>query len=132
MDHVPPDVFGEDYLYFYEGWLDDELSDAQAELLWEILGLAAGDEVLDVPCGHGRIANRLAANGAHALAPARRRLLVCRRCRPRRRPADARESADDRHRDSLSRVSSRFTCVSALPSRARFAASFSQPLAPEG
>ena len=39
MDHVPPDVFGEDYLYFYEGWLDDELSDAQAELLWEILGL---------------------------------------------------------------------------------------------
>lgn len=64
MDHVPSDVFGEDYLYFYERWLDDELSDAQTELLWGILGLAAGDEVLDVPCGHGRIANRLAAKGA--------------------------------------------------------------------
>lgn len=63
MDHVPPDVFGEDYLYFYESWLDDELSDAQAELLWGILGLAPGDEVLDVPCGHGRIANRLALRG---------------------------------------------------------------------
>lgn len=64
MDFVPPDVFGEDYLYFYESWLDDELSEAQADLLWKILGLAAGDHVLDVPCGHGRIANRLAARGA--------------------------------------------------------------------
>ena len=64
MDHVPPDVFGEDYLYFYETWLDDELSDAQAELIWDTLALARGAEVLDVPCGHGRIANRLAARGA--------------------------------------------------------------------
>jgi SAM-dependent methyltransferase len=64
MEHVPPDVFGEDYLYFYEEWLDDELSDAQAELVWESLHLQPGDEVLDVPCGHGRIANRLAQRGA--------------------------------------------------------------------
>jgi SAM-dependent methyltransferase len=64
MDFVPPDVFGEDYLYFYEPWLDDELSDAQADRIWEILELAGGAEVLDVPCGHGRIANRLAAKGA--------------------------------------------------------------------
>lgn len=64
MDHVPSDVFGEDYLYFYEEWLDDELSAAQAELLWTTLSLQPGDEVLDVPCGHGRIANRLAARGA--------------------------------------------------------------------
>lgn len=64
MDFVPPDVFGEDYLYFYEPWLDDELSDAQADRIWEILELAEGAEVLDVPCGHGRIANRLAAKGA--------------------------------------------------------------------
>jgi len=64
MEHVPPDVFGEDYLYFYEEWLDDELSDTQAELIWGVLGLTKGDEVLDVPCGHGRIANRLAALGA--------------------------------------------------------------------
>ena len=36
------------------------------------------------------------------------------------------------HVSEPSRASSRFTCVTALPSRARFAASFSQPLAPEG
>jgi len=64
MDYVPPDVFGEDYLYFYEDVLDDELSNAQAELLWATLRLVHGAEVLDVPCGHGRIANRLAARGA--------------------------------------------------------------------
>jgi SAM-dependent methyltransferase len=64
MDYVPPDVFGEDYLYFYESWLDDELSSAQAELIWTLLRLAEGHEVLDVPCGHGRIANRLAERGA--------------------------------------------------------------------
>jgi SAM-dependent methyltransferase len=64
MEHVPPEVFGEDYLYFYEEWLDDELSNSQAELIWETLQLRTGDEVLDVPCGHGRIANRLAQRGA--------------------------------------------------------------------
>jgi SAM-dependent methyltransferase len=64
MEHVPPEVFGEDYLYFYEEWLDDDLSDSQAELIWETLQLRTGDEVLDVPCGHGRIANRLAQRGA--------------------------------------------------------------------
>ena len=64
MEHVRADVFGEDYLYFYETWLDDELSDAQAGLIWDVLGLEEGNEVLDVPCGHGRIANRLAQRGA--------------------------------------------------------------------
>jgi SAM-dependent methyltransferase len=64
MEYVPSDLFGEDYLYFYDGWLDEGISDAQAELLWTTLGLSEGAEVLDVPCGHGRIANRLAARGA--------------------------------------------------------------------
>jgi SAM-dependent methyltransferase len=64
MDFVPPEVFGEDYLYFYESWLDDELSDRQADVVWRVLGLSEGDEMLDVPCGHGRIANRLAGRGA--------------------------------------------------------------------
>jgi SAM-dependent methyltransferase len=64
MDHVPPDVFDEDYLYFYEDFLDDDLSNAQAELIWTTLRLSEADEVLDVPCGHGRIANRLAGRGA--------------------------------------------------------------------
>ncbi len=64
MEGVPPDVFGEDYLYFYESFLDDDLSDAQAAMLWRTLRLTEGSEVLDVPCGHGRIANRLAVRGA--------------------------------------------------------------------
>jgi SAM-dependent methyltransferase len=61
---VGPEVFGEDYLYFYEIWLTDEVSDRQADLLWRVLGLQGGSEVLDLACGHGRIANRLAARGA--------------------------------------------------------------------
>jgi ubiquinone/menaquinone biosynthesis C-methylase UbiE len=61
---VGPEVFGEDYLHFYELVLTDEVSDRQAELIWRLLALRGGDEVLDVACGHGRIANRLAARGA--------------------------------------------------------------------
>jgi SAM-dependent methyltransferase len=57
-------VFDEDYLYFYETFLTDELSDRQAELVWRLLELEPGMEVLDLACGHGRIANRLAERGA--------------------------------------------------------------------
>jgi SAM-dependent methyltransferase len=64
MEHVPPDTFGEDYLYFYDAFLTDEVSDTQVERIWHLLELEGGIEVLDVPCGHGRIANRLAARGA--------------------------------------------------------------------
>ena len=64
MEHVPPEAFGEDYLYFYDALLTDAVSDAQTDRLWRLLGLKDGVDVLDVPCGHGRIANRLAARGA--------------------------------------------------------------------
>ena len=57
-------VFDDDYLYFYEGLLSDERSDAEAELIWSLAGVQPGDRVLDLACGHGRIANRLAARGA--------------------------------------------------------------------
>lgn len=56
-------LFDEDYLYFYRQMLSDERSDAEVELLWRLLGLEPGMEVLDLACGHGRIANRLAARG---------------------------------------------------------------------
>jgi SAM-dependent methyltransferase len=56
-------VFDEDYLYFYETFLTDELSDRQAELVWSLLELEPRMEVLDLACGHGRIANRLAERG---------------------------------------------------------------------
>ncbi len=58
------EVFDEDYLYFYETFLTDELSDRQTELIWRLLELEPGMQVLDLACGHGRIANRLAARGA--------------------------------------------------------------------
>jgi ubiquinone/menaquinone biosynthesis C-methylase UbiE len=57
-------VFDEDYLYFYEPWIDDETNDRQANVVWELLELQADSSVLDLACGHGRIANRLAQRGA--------------------------------------------------------------------
>jgi SAM-dependent methyltransferase len=57
-------LFDEDYLYFYEDFLGDEQSDTETELIWRLLELEPGMEVLDLACGHGRIANRLAERGA--------------------------------------------------------------------
>ena len=57
-------LFDEDYLYFYEDVLRDEQSDLEAELIWRLLELEPEMEVLDLACGHGRIANRLAERGA--------------------------------------------------------------------
>ena len=58
------EVFDEDYLYFYEDLIGDEVSDRQAELIWRLLELEPGMDVLDLACGHGRIGNRLAERGA--------------------------------------------------------------------
>ncbi len=67
MNQTPPfdfdDLFDSDYLHFYEPMLNDEVSAATVELLWELLELRPGMAVLDLACGHGRIANRLAARG---------------------------------------------------------------------
>ncbi len=57
------EVFDDDYLYFYEPFLTAERSNAEANLIARLLGLEPGMAVLDVACGHGRIANRLAARG---------------------------------------------------------------------
>jgi SAM-dependent methyltransferase len=57
-------VFGPDYLRFYGPALTDERSDQEARTVWELGGLEPGARVLDAPCGHGRIANRLAGLGA--------------------------------------------------------------------
>lgn len=66
MDEEWPiaDLFDEDYLNFYAPRLADEISDAEAALVWQMLGLGEGSQVLDLACGHGRIANRLAERGA--------------------------------------------------------------------
>jgi SAM-dependent methyltransferase len=57
-------MFDEDYLYFYAGPLDARGA-AEAELIWNLLEAEPGMEVLDLACGHGRIANALAARGCH-------------------------------------------------------------------
>ena len=57
------EMFDEDYLFFYAPLLE-ERSDADAELIWNVLDLTPDQRVLDLGCGHGRIANRLAARGA--------------------------------------------------------------------
>lgn len=56
-------IFDDDYLHFYADRLADERSDAEAEAIWHLLDLKPGLRVLDLACGHGRIANRLAARG---------------------------------------------------------------------
>lgn len=49
-------------LYFLSDRLA-EVADGQTQLIWRLLELEPGMAVLDVPCGHGRIANRLAERG---------------------------------------------------------------------
>ncbi|MGA2933378.1 MAG: class I SAM-dependent methyltransferase, partial [Acidimicrobiales bacterium] len=56
-------TFGDDYLYFYEESIDDEHSDADTAEILGLLDLPPGSRILDAPCGHGRIARRLAAVG---------------------------------------------------------------------
>jgi SAM-dependent methyltransferase len=57
------EAFDEDYLYFYEGMLTPERTAAEVELVWKLLELEPGLELLDLACGHGRIANPLAERG---------------------------------------------------------------------
>jgi SAM-dependent methyltransferase len=65
---VPPELFDEDYLYFYGEVLGPERSEADAELVTRLLSLHPGSRVLDVPCGEGRIAGRLARRGCEVVA----------------------------------------------------------------
>jgi SAM-dependent methyltransferase len=56
-------LFDEDYLHFYAERTNLERSAAETDLIWRLLALEPGMEVLDLACGHGRIANRLAERG---------------------------------------------------------------------
>jgi 2-polyprenyl-3-methyl-5-hydroxy-6-metoxy-1,4-benzoquinol methylase len=58
-------VFNEDYLYFYEQILTAERTEDDVARIVELLDLQPGAEILDCPCGHGRIANALAERGFH-------------------------------------------------------------------
>ncbi len=56
-------TFSDDYPYFYAESIDDQHSDADAAEILGLLDLPPGSRILDAPCGHGRIARRLAAAG---------------------------------------------------------------------
>ena len=58
-----PGLFDEDYLHFYETILDPDRSDEETEIILGLGGLQPGMDVLDAPCGHGRLSNRLAERG---------------------------------------------------------------------
>lgn len=55
--------FGDDYLHFYLPVLADDRNDADTIEIIAALDLAPGHRLLDAPCGHGRISNRLAERG---------------------------------------------------------------------
>jgi SAM-dependent methyltransferase len=54
-------TFDENYLYFYEEMLTPERDAAEVAQIAELLG--DRKDILDCPCGHGRIANGLAERG---------------------------------------------------------------------
>jgi len=58
-------VFEDDYLYFYETLLTPERTQHEVDLICRLLHLQPGMSILDLACGHGRIANQLAARGYH-------------------------------------------------------------------
>ena len=60
-------TFGDDYLHFHRSLMDDEQSNEDTARIVELLDLRHGARVLDAPCGHGRIANRLAAAGVSVI-----------------------------------------------------------------
>jgi len=53
----------DDYLYFYADMLTDEVTDKQIAALVQMLALDSPLDILDLACGFGRHANRLAALG---------------------------------------------------------------------
>jgi SAM-dependent methyltransferase len=57
-------VFGEDYLRLYEPDLTPERNAHEADVIARLLALKPGSTILDLGCGHGRIANELAKRGA--------------------------------------------------------------------
>jgi SAM-dependent methyltransferase len=58
------DFYDEDYLHFSSYTLGPERTDNEVAFIRQVLGIGKNDAVLDLGCGHGRIANGLAKHGA--------------------------------------------------------------------
>ena len=56
-------VFNDDYLHFYGPDLTHDRNHREADGIWRLLSLQEGAAVLDLGCGHGRIAIELAKRG---------------------------------------------------------------------
>ena len=56
--------YDEDYLFFSTEITNLERTENELEFIWQALRLQHGAAVLDLACGHGRIANGLAKRGA--------------------------------------------------------------------
>ena len=61
------EVFGDDYLHFYESVLTPEVSDRQVGVIRRLAEVGPGTRVLDCPCGFGRISSRVARTGAEVI-----------------------------------------------------------------
>lgn len=57
--------YDDDYLFFSAETLGPERTYNELTFIWQSLGLQTGQQVLDLGCGHGRIANGLAERGAN-------------------------------------------------------------------
>ncbi len=69
-------AFDQDYLDFYATCLTDEVTASEAAVIAGLLEVAAGERVLDLACGDGRIAVDLAMRGCHVTGVDRSPLLL--------------------------------------------------------
>lgn len=61
---VADELFDADYLAFYGNELNNAINDEEAQTIRELLQIEPGLRLLDLPCGYGRMARRLAQAGA--------------------------------------------------------------------
>jgi SAM-dependent methyltransferase len=69
-------AFDQDYLDFYATCLTDEVTSSEAAVVAGLLEVAAGERVLDLACGDGRIAVDLAVRGCDVTGVDRSPLLL--------------------------------------------------------
>jgi SAM-dependent methyltransferase len=67
VQFVPPELFDEEIYDHFYGEALERGADAQARLISGLAGLHEGSDVLDAPCGDGRIAVRLAGLGCRVV-----------------------------------------------------------------